>query len=240
LTSPPISRVTTPRDAALSRTGRRYAACGLFTRYYVPAKLRFDPVHRDILMMAPPDAGPCSFGDVIDLGCGPGQLGIALLEAGLARTVLAIDNRRSAIRDATRAGNGLTFTAEQRDLAQPFPLPRCDTVLLIDVLYQLASEHQARLLAHIENNAPRLILIRTPDPDRGARSRLTHAGEVLLRRVWPHAGATVNVPTPDALRSRLTQSGYNVTVRPCSRGTPFANLLLVARRCSISSEALAA
>lgn len=212
------------------RTSRRYARSGWFTRYYVPAKLQLDPVHRDVLAMAPANANAAAFGHVLDLGCGSGQLGIALLEAGLAQSVLAIDSRATAVRDAARAGAGIAFTAERRDLAQPFNLPRCDTVLLIDVLYQLASEHQTRLLSRVTEAAPRLILIRTPDPLRGTRSRLIHAGEILFRRVWPHCGATVNIPAPDALRIRLTRCGYDVTIRPCSRGTPFANLLLTANR----------
>ena len=221
-------RSPTPLEAALHRTGRRYARTGWFTRYYVPAKLRLDPVHRDVLAMAPAGSNADAFGHVLDLGCGRGQLGVALLEAGLAQSVLAIDSRATAVRDASRAGAGLAFTAERRDLAQSFSLPRCDTVLLIDVLYQLRSEHQALLLARVADAAPRLILIRTPDPLRGTRSRLIHAGEILFRRVWPHCGATVNIPAPDALRIRLARSGYDATIRPCSRGTPFANLLLIA------------
>ena len=59
--------------------------CGRFVRGYVAGKLRRDPVHRDVLGLATGEA----FGEVIDIGCGRGQLALALLEAGLARSVRA-------------------------------------------------------------------------------------------------------------------------------------------------------
>src|SRR3954468_4398744 len=58
--------------AALSaRVARRYRACGRFAQHYVAAKLRRDPVHRAVLALAAGEA----LGDVVDVGCGRGQLG---------------------------------------------------------------------------------------------------------------------------------------------------------------------
>src|SRR5215475_9357310 len=64
--------------ALFQRTAWRYRDCGRFARNYVAAKLHRDPVNREILSMAAKE----QFGDVVDIGCGRGQLGVALLEAG--------------------------------------------------------------------------------------------------------------------------------------------------------------
>jgi hypothetical protein len=72
--------------------------------------------------------------------------------------------------------------------------------------------------------------VRTADPSHGLRSAITRGLEVLFRRVWPHAGARVNALPVVQLAARLQEAGFAVTAAPCWRGTPFANVLLVARR----------
>jgi 2-polyprenyl-3-methyl-5-hydroxy-6-metoxy-1,4-benzoquinol methylase len=78
-----INAAGTPLDftATFERVTDRYWNCGHFVRGYVAGKLRYDPVHGTILALATREA----FGDVVDIGCGRGQLALALLEAGLAR-----------------------------------------------------------------------------------------------------------------------------------------------------------
>ena len=62
------------------------------------------------------------------------------------------------------------------------------------------------------------------------RSRLTVGLEQLWRGVSPHAGRRVN-PWPVARVAAILQpAGYAIAVTPCWRGTPFANVLLIARR----------
>ena len=69
------------------RVASRYHSCGQFTRRYVRSKLRRDPVHAAILDLARVEP----LGHVIDLGCGRGQLAVALLEAGLAQSVNGLE-----------------------------------------------------------------------------------------------------------------------------------------------------
>ena len=126
-------------DAVLERVARRYRSGSRFTRHYVSGKLRRDPVHRDVLALA----GDEGFGEVVDVGCGRGQLGLALLEAGAATRVLGLDRDFNKLAEAGRAASGLRFSAMGVDLARSVALPPADTVLLIDVLYQLPTEAQA-------------------------------------------------------------------------------------------------
>lgn len=128
--------------AVLARAADRYRAAGRFGRHYVSAKLRRDPVYADLLALA----GDAGFGDVADVGCGRGQLGVALLEAGAARSVLGLDWNPAHLRQAQRAASGLAFRAVVQDLGCDAALPAADTVVLIDVLYQLDDAAQAALL----------------------------------------------------------------------------------------------
>ncbi|HVB68967.1 MAG TPA: class I SAM-dependent methyltransferase [Acetobacteraceae bacterium] len=204
----------------------RYAPCGRAARGYVAGKLRYDPVHRAVLTLA----GGAAFGAVVDLGCGRGQLGVALLLAGRASSVLGIDLPGMRLGQAARAGGALGLSTMACDLAGISAAPAADTVLLIDVLYQLPTASQLALLAAAAQAARALVLVRTLDPARGLRSRLTVGLEHAWRRVSAHAGAMVN-PRPLAeLTGVLEAAGFAVTVAPCWQGTPFANVLLTARR----------
>lgn len=212
--------------AVSARVAERYKACGRSAVSYVKAKLRHDPVHRAVLALS--EAEP--FGDVLDIGCGRGQLGIALLEAGVARSVLGLDLHTRHLAQARAAASGLRYRVETRDLASPQEMPAATTVLLVDVLYQLEDEAQCALLHAAARAAARRLIIRTLDPDRGLRSRVTLGLERSLRRVSPHAGAHVNPWPIPRLLALLRQLGLTASVAPCWQGTPFANVLVRAGR----------
>jgi 2-polyprenyl-3-methyl-5-hydroxy-6-metoxy-1,4-benzoquinol methylase len=212
--------------ATFERVAQRYRDCGRFTRGYVAAKLRRDPVHYDVLALAANEA----FGDVVDIGCGRGQLAVALLEAGLARSVLGLDCHAGHLEQARRAATGLAFTAAMLDLAEAQDVLQASTVLLIDVLYQLESEAQMALLRAAARSARQRILIRTLDPDCGLRSALTIGLERLTRRVSPHAGKYVEVLPVGRITETLSNIGFAVSTAPCWRGTPFPNVLIMGRR----------
>ena len=213
-------------QAALDRAARRYRACGRFARHYVASKLARDPVHTDILDLASRER----FGHVIDVGCGRGQLAVALLEARLADSVGGIDWNAAHLAQAERAAQGLAFSAAHVDVGQSAAIPETDTVILVDVLYQLATDHQTALLRACAAAARGKILVRTLDPGQGSRSRLTETLERIGKRIWPHSGAEVNAQPVEVLASVLVSAGFEVTQAPCWRGTPFANVLMVARR----------
>ena len=212
--------------AALRRTARRYRGCDRFTRVYVACKLRMDPVHAALLALG--QAAP--FGEVIDVGCGRGQVGVALLEAGLAQSVLGLDRDLAALAQLRLAASGLALRAEHGDLAVRHALAGADTMLLIDVLYQLPTEVQLTVLRHAAAAARRRLIIRTADPAAGWRSAVSTGLERLGRRVWPTFGERVNPLPLVRLRMVLEGYGFSVAQTPCAQGTPLANVLLVASR----------
>ena len=209
-----------------SRTAERYRGCGRGAYGYVRSKLRRDPVHWELLRLAAEDR----FGAVVDIGCGRGQLGIALLEAGLATSVIGMDCHAAHLAQAERAAAGLAFRARLLNLANGFDIQGADALLGIDVLYQLDDDAQRRLLEAVAEAAPRRIFLRLLDPGRGLRSILTVWMERLSRRISPHAGRFVNPWPIGRIAACLEAAGYDVTLTPCWRGTPFANVLLDARR----------
>lgn len=223
--APDASSPAADLAAVFRRTAWRYRKCGRFAHSYVAAKLRRDPVNREILALAAREA----LGDVVDIGCGRGQLGIALLEAGLARSVVGLDCHTGHAQQARRAAAGLAFSAVEQDLAACQEVPSATTVLLIDVLYQLEPPVQMALLHAAVLASRQRIIIRTLDPDLGIRSNLTVWLERLSRRVSPHSGRHVAACPVACIVQAMNEAGLITSVAPCWQGTPFANVLIIGR-----------
>jgi SAM-dependent methyltransferase len=213
---------------ALYRTvSQRYLGGTRTGRHFVPSKLKRDPATAVVLRQAA--VTPGGFGHVVDLGCGRGQLSLALLLAGLAERISGYDLDLVRIRDAQRAAHGLPAEYAAADLSRP-ELPEGDTLLLMDVLFLLPEPAQHALLAAMAAAARRRLLIRTLDPGAGWRSAVGLWNERLHRtlRGQPPFGLRV-MPLP-RMRAVLDGLGYDCAVRPCWEGTPFPNVLLVATR----------
>lgn len=191
---------------------------------YVASKLRRDPVYGDLLGLDE------QLGHVVDIGCGRGQLAALLLEAGMANRVTGYDWNRAHLDQAEAAMADLPFEARTRDLAADQSLPEADTVVIMDVLYQLTTEVQHRLLEQAGRAARGHLLIRTLDNARGARSTFSTWLERRARRYWPSSGAHVNPLSVATITERMTETGFTVETRHSFRGTPFSNVLLLGRR----------
>jgi 2-polyprenyl-3-methyl-5-hydroxy-6-metoxy-1,4-benzoquinol methylase len=185
-----------------------------------------DPVHAAILDLA----AQAPLGHVIDLGCGRGQMGVALLEAGSASSILAIDRDAPALRQLCHAADGLPLRTQVTDLSQGSPVDQADTILLVDVLYQLPTATQFNLLRQAASLARRMIIIRTMDPAPGWRTTLNAKVERLGRGRWPTFGERANPLPPADLAAALASFGFTVQIRPCAQGTPHAGKLLVGQR----------
>jgi SAM-dependent methyltransferase len=205
----------------------RYAGASRYTRGYVGSKLRRDPATAAILALAASTGG---LGTVADLGCGRGQLALALLLSGGASSVIGLDRNGPALAEAQAAAEGLSARFEAADLGTA-PLPRCDTVLLVDVLYQLPPPVQQALLARMAAGEARRIIIRAFDPDRGWRSRFGFGMERLNRALRGDLRrAAISPMALPSLGALLEHAGFRVSVTPCWAGTPLPNVLLLAEK----------
>ena len=203
----------------------RYAGASRFTRGYVGSKLRRDPSTAAVLGLARRVGG---LGHVADLGCGRGQLALALLLAGGAARVTGLDHEAGKVAEARAAASGLAAEFTRADLTAA-AVPPCDTALMVDVLYQLPEPAQAPLLDRMAAAARHRVVLRLFDPDRGWRSALGTAMERAGRAIR-RDGAAVRPMPVGLVAARLERAGFRCAVSPCWAGTPLPNVLLVAER----------
>jgi 2-polyprenyl-3-methyl-5-hydroxy-6-metoxy-1,4-benzoquinol methylase len=209
----------------VERTAERFArtTSKRSTYYYVASKLRSDPSTAAILARAP-------LGDVLDLGCGRGQLAIALLEAGAATSVHGLDWDEAKVDVARRAAEGLPATFARGDVREPRDLEG-DTVLLVDVLHYFDVATQDAILARAAaavRPGGRLV-VREGTLGQGLRSALLVLAERIGTAVKVNRGERVVFrDVARELVPGLEARGMACELVPCGQGTPFANVLLVA------------
>jgi SAM-dependent methyltransferase len=215
--------LTIPEVAACYRgAGRVYAG-------YIAAKLRIDPIHR-----AAPALLPLQ-GQIVDLGCGAGQL--TLLCAGTApgRAVLGIDRDWGRIARARTAASAAP-QAQLRYLiadVRVAPIPRCRGILLVDLLHSLLPAEQDALLRRAARALEPGGVLLVREVDRGAvrwRFALVALEEWLTTSLgWAPGGGLWFRPAQE-LVDVLASEGLVTEVMPMWGRTPFANVLLVGRR----------
>lgn len=229
-------------DALHEGVVRRYAGCSRYVRRFVHHKLRLDPVFAELLRGGWLPAG----GRLYDLGCGYGILPALIAAAhdsyacgrwppewpapprNLDVCGIELDTDRARV--AKEALRGVA-RIEQGD-ARSVALVPCSAIVILDVLLYMEPRDQERLLAAaaaaLEPGG--LLLMREADTAAGLPFHVT---------VWAERIASVGRARPRwRLHYRsarewtrlLGSLGFTVESEPMSRGTPFANVLHVARR----------
>jgi SAM-dependent methyltransferase len=218
-----------------------YRRADRFAWLFARGKLGLDPVFRHLLQsgLIAPGAR------VLDLGCGQGLLASLLRScAELERTgrwpggwapppaanrVIGIELMPQDVRRA-RAALGDTAEFICGDMRYT-PFPAVDAVVILDVLHYITVPEQNEVLARVRGALPPggQLLLRVGDASaaRGFRaSQWVDRLVTLVRghRIAPQFGRSL----PD-WTAQLESLGFAVCSRPMSRGTPFANVLLVGR-----------
>jgi trans-aconitate methyltransferase len=131
---------------------------------------------------------------------------------------------------AARRALGTAAEVREGDLAEAEP-PPCDAALLLDLLHYLRpAEQQALLDRTARALAPGgVLLVREADAARGARFALTRAAERLAALVRGHWRQSFHYRSAAGWERLLAERGFAVSASSMWRGTPFANVLLVAR-----------
>lgn len=192
---------------------------------YARGKLGSDPICDQLVALGREK----NFGDVVDVGCGRGQMAVMLLEAKIATRVVGVDWDESKLEAARDACKGLPATFEKFDVREVAP-PACDTLLLIDVLHYLTDKQQIDVLDRCMHSARKCVVVRELDPDRGWRSATTRAQEAVTTFLRYNVGERVRVLPIASFTSLLERAGFSVRVEPSWGKTPFSNVAIIATR----------
>lgn len=214
-------RAEGPLDAAIRRTAARYGSAPVGDRIYVRSKLRFDPVLRAVAELGP-------LGHVLDAGAGRGQLALALMELGHARSVSGfdLDARKVEIANVAARGAAHFDVADVRSAT----FPSADTILLVDVLHYLPLPEQDALLARArqELRPNGKLVVREVDARATPFSWLSRVLEhVLTRAGYNRATGRLAFRPAREIAERLTALGLSCRNDDAAQGTPFDNRLIV-------------
>jgi uncharacterized protein (DUF2062 family) len=232
-------------------TADRYLGTSVTAWEFARAKLRGDPVYRAVLSSGWLPAG----GVLVDIGCGPGLLLALVAQAvedhhegrwppagwppaprelrlhGIELRPRAADLARYALGDAAEIQ-----TADACEATLP---PAIDLVAIFDVLHMLDRAAQVplvrRIAAAMQPGA--LLLVREADAAAGWRFAFVRFGNRLTALFRGRWRAQFAFRTAAEWRALLGELGFDVSIAPMSEGTPFANVLLVARRAGQSTTA---
>jgi SAM-dependent methyltransferase len=233
----------TPARQLVGAVARRFAPASIspaavFARLWAREKLRRDPIYFSLLQSGViPDGAR-----VLDLGCGQGILLALLVEARagdwpsewaprpVTSTLRGVEQDPTEVRRARAALRGAA-TIEELDLREA-KLPPSDVIALVDVIHYLEPAEQQRLLARVaEALAPGgVLLLRVCDAAAGLRAFLTRAGDRLGTLTKRGSLGRLHLRSAAEWTARLEALGLSVEPLPMSAGTPFANVLLVARK----------
>jgi SAM-dependent methyltransferase len=227
--------------ALIDAASAPYRSAGRFAWRFARGKLGIDPVFRHLLQtgLIPPGAR------VLDIGCGQGLLASLLRSCDefertqrwpsawpAAPAAARVTGIELMPRDIHRAKTALGDSAEFicGDMRHT-PFPAVDAVVILDVLHYITVPEQNALLARVRLALPHggTLLLRIGDAAarRGfAISQWVDRVVTFVRghRVMPQFCRALHEWT-----TQLESLGFAVRSQPMSQGTPFANVLLVAR-----------
>jgi cyclopropane fatty-acyl-phospholipid synthase-like methyltransferase len=106
-----------------------------------------------------------------------------------------------------------------------------DAVVILDVLHYMDETAQQAILRRVRAalRSGGVLLLRIGDAAGGLRFRYSQWVDKVVMLIRGHSLVTTHCRSVAQWRELLQDCGFEVEARPMSAGTPFANVLLVAR-----------
>ncbi len=233
--------VTTAKAALIDAASALYRPAGRFAYYFARGKLQGDPAFTALLergLLSPAQR-------VVDLGCGQGLLAAWLLAARschdsgiwpahwpappVLRSFVGVELMP---RDVARARQALGPHAEivKGDIRE-VNYRDADAIVILDVLHYMTCASQEETLARVRAalDPAGTLLLRVGDPEGGWRFRMGDWWDRTATFIRGHRLPDLYYRPVRAWRELLSRMGFRCEALPMSEGTPFSNVLLVAR-----------
>lgn len=212
--------------AALERAVHRYRAAPFVARTLVHGRAFLS----DLAFV---DRYVPRHGFIVDLGCGHGLFANLLAESSAGRRVLGIDidERKIAVARSTVDDRG-SIRFEIGDIVHE-PLPRCDAMTIIDVLYLLPPGDQEAVLRKaagaLSENAP--LVVKAQERATSPRYALTYAQELVATSVGLTRGrrGRFHFLRRDEAVAMFERAGFLVDVIEMP-GRPYTDVVYLARK----------
>ncbi|MBS0366405.1 MAG: class I SAM-dependent methyltransferase [Proteobacteria bacterium] len=224
----------------------RYRGCGPIAQGMARGKFRGDPVFAALLTHNL--LGGC--GRILDLGCGQGLLAVWLLQARdchagapwawphgwpappALRAYHGIDLNPAEVRRGIVA-LGTLLPAARLSAAdiRTADYGTADAAVLLDVLHYIDRDSQRHVLRKVRAALPAggMLLLRVGDATAGARFWLSQAVDLGVAFLRHGRWLRLHCRGAAEWRTLLAEQGFEARPIPMSAGTPFSNVLFVAR-----------
>lgn len=219
---------------------RLYRPAGRYPYYFARGKLGMDPVFPALLSRGLIGEGS----RILDLGCGQGVLGALLVaarsrfEANAWPSDWPLPPRHWSLRGIElqdRVANWGRLALQDHAQIQTGDIrnaqfPDADLVVILDVLHYLEPDAQNRVLEQIARSlrGGGMLLLRIGNADGGFRFLVTRWADSLSTLCRGQGLPAHHCRAADDWRAALEALGFSVQMESMSRGTPFANVLLIA------------